>query len=67
MLVLRGERSTLLTEEGLGDLLERLPDGRGLSLPGAGHNVHLERPAEVLHALTAFLAETCGATPPHRS
>ncbi len=67
VLVLRGEQSPLLTESGLAELLERLPDGRGLSIPGAGHNVHLERPAEVLRALSTFLATPARSTSARRS
>ncbi len=67
VLVLRGEQSPLLTESGLAELLERLPDGRGLSIPGTGHNVHLERPAEVLRALASFLATPARSTSARRS
>jgi pimeloyl-ACP methyl ester carboxylesterase len=55
-LVLRGEQSDLLTAGGLEELVDALPDGRGVSIGGAGHNVHLERPEQVLDALETFLA-----------
>jgi pimeloyl-ACP methyl ester carboxylesterase len=55
-LVVRGERSTLLTAEGLEELVTGLPDGRGISIEEGGHNVHLECPAGVLGALETFLA-----------
>lgn len=53
---MRGEGSALLTADGVAELVAALPDGRGLAIPGAGLNVQLERPAQVLGALEEFLA-----------
>jgi len=55
-LVIRGCDSTLLTREGATSLVEKLPSGRLLEISGAGHNVHLERPTEVIVAVTEHLA-----------
>jgi pimeloyl-ACP methyl ester carboxylesterase len=54
-LVLRGGDSTLLSSEGARALCSELPRSKLLEIPKAGHNVHVERPAEVLAALTAHL------------
>jgi 2-succinyl-6-hydroxy-2,4-cyclohexadiene-1-carboxylate synthase len=40
-----------------GDMLRSLPDGRLCVVPGAGHDVHTEAPAEFLHALRSFLQQ----------
>jgi pimeloyl-ACP methyl ester carboxylesterase len=42
------------------DLTSQLPRGRLLLVPGAGHNVHLERPQEFANAVGAFLQEPKG-------
>ncbi len=39
---------------------ERLPRARVAIVPGAGHAVHLEQPAQFLELVTAFLASDCG-------
>jgi pimeloyl-ACP methyl ester carboxylesterase len=52
----RGARSELLTAEGAAALASELPCGRLVEIPDAGHNAHLERPAEVLLAIRSFLA-----------
>lgn len=56
-LILRGSESALLTPEGAADLVAQLPAARAVEIAGAGHHVHLDRPAETLHALLAFLVE----------
>lgn len=55
-LVIRGAASTLLTPEGARDLAAELPSARVVQIAGGGHNVHLERPAEVLEATADHLA-----------
>lgn len=39
-------------------LAAMVADTRRVDLPGTGHLAHLERPAETIHAITAFLGET---------
>ncbi|MFG3347916.1 alpha/beta fold hydrolase [Streptomyces sp. NPDC048018] len=57
VLAVVGQHGFLAREEYDG-MARRLPALRGACLPGAGHDLHLERP-EVLHRLVAgFLAET---------
>ena len=56
VLVVRGEKSDLLSEAGAAELVARLPDARALTIEGAGHNVHLERAPQVVSALREFLA-----------
>ncbi|WP_030752465.1 alpha/beta fold hydrolase [Streptomyces griseus] len=41
-------------------MARRQPGLRGVCLPGAGHDVHLERPEEVYGAVAAFLREVTG-------
>jgi pimeloyl-ACP methyl ester carboxylesterase len=55
-LVVRGALSPLLSEEGLAEMVAALPRGRGVEIPGAGHNVHLECPEAVLAALLELLS-----------
>jgi pimeloyl-ACP methyl ester carboxylesterase len=56
-LVVRGGQSPLLSREGALELVREIPRARLVEIPGAGHNVHLERPARFLEAVLAFLAE----------
>jgi pimeloyl-ACP methyl ester carboxylesterase len=55
-LLIRGGESTLLTAEGAASVVEQLPSGRLIEISGAGHNVHLERPTEVIVAITEHLS-----------
>jgi len=55
-LLIRGERSTLLTREGAESAVAKLPAARLIEISGAGHNVHLERPTEVIVAVTEHLS-----------
>ncbi|MFI8511591.1 alpha/beta fold hydrolase [Streptomyces sp. NPDC085460] len=41
-------------------MARRRPGLRGVCLPGAGHDVHLERPEEVYGAVAAFLGDVVG-------
>jgi pimeloyl-ACP methyl ester carboxylesterase len=54
-LVLRGADSSLLSAEGAAELAEEIPEARVVEIAEAGHNVHLERPEEVLRALWPLL------------
>ena len=55
VLIVRGERSSILTREGAEEVFSELPDARLVEIEGAGHNVHLERPDEVVSAMLDFL------------
>lgn len=56
-----GSRGGVVGAEEYAEMARLLPRLRGASVPGAGHDVHLERPG-VLHRLVAgFLAEALGA------
>ena len=59
-LVVRGAESSLLTAQGAEALVAELPGARLVEIEGAGHNVHLERPTEVLTAMERFLANADG-------
>jgi pimeloyl-ACP methyl ester carboxylesterase len=54
-LLIRGDRSELLTRDGAGKLLAEIPDGRLVEIEGAGHHAHLDRPERVLSAMESFL------------
>jgi pimeloyl-ACP methyl ester carboxylesterase len=56
VLLIRGGESGLLTAGGAEELVAALPEGRWIEIPGAGHNVHLERPDAVQDALGRFIA-----------
>ena len=45
------------------EVVSRLPRGRLVIVPGAGHTVHLERPAEFAREVGAFWSEVRGVTP----
>jgi len=55
VLLIRGSNSTLLTPAGARELVNEIPDARLVEVPEAGHNVHIERPSEVLEEAKAFL------------
>jgi pimeloyl-ACP methyl ester carboxylesterase len=54
-LVLRGERSSIQSAADHAQLLARLPAATGLVIAGAGHNPHVERPAETADAIARFV------------
>jgi pimeloyl-ACP methyl ester carboxylesterase len=56
-LIVRGSKSTILTEEGARELASELADARCAVIQDAGHHVHVERPEATLAALQAFLSE----------
>jgi pimeloyl-ACP methyl ester carboxylesterase len=58
VLLIRGQESRLLSAEGARELVAELPSARWIEIAGAGHNVHLERPAAVLEAMSGFLNTT---------
>ncbi|MEU5209096.1 alpha/beta hydrolase [Streptomyces sp. NPDC020742] len=55
-LVIAGGPTSPVPQEQLAALAERIPDARMVTVEGAGHLVHEERPGEFLAAVTSFLA-----------
>lgn len=55
-LILRGSQSTILSREGAAAVAAELPNARVEVIEGAGHHVHLDRPAETLAVVEPFLA-----------
>lgn len=55
VLWIRGDRSDYVTEEGVPVMRELFPKTRRLTVRGAGHWVHSEKPDEVIAALRGFL------------
>jgi pimeloyl-ACP methyl ester carboxylesterase len=60
-LILRGEKSPLLTHAGARELQRAIAGARLVEVPGAGHHVQMERPAECLREIGAFLERHCPA------
>lgn len=54
-LVVRGAESDILSPEVAEKMLERLPDGRLVEIPGAGHTVPADRPDDFVRHVRAFL------------
>jgi pimeloyl-ACP methyl ester carboxylesterase len=54
-LVVRGAESDVFHEEDAERLASRLPDGRCVTIPRAGHTVQGDNPKDLAAALTAFL------------
>jgi len=57
VLVVRGEESDVMTATDARRLAERLPDGRAIVVPEAGHTVQGDNPAGLAAALREFAAE----------
>ena len=57
VLVLRGEKSKVLSREIAGQMVERIPNARFVEIPDAGHQVPLHQPAAFAQAVKEFLAE----------
>ncbi|MEU8680884.1 alpha/beta fold hydrolase [Streptomyces sp. NPDC048611] len=55
-LVIGGGETSHIPQGHLGELAERIPDARLVTVEGAGHLVHEERPGEFLAAVNSFLA-----------
>ena len=55
-LIVRGAESDILSAEVAKKMAERLPDGRVVEIPGAGHTVPADRPEEFVRQIRAFLA-----------
>jgi pimeloyl-ACP methyl ester carboxylesterase len=56
-LVFTGDADLLVPPVNSTTLVDAVPDGRLVVIPGAGHVVFSERPAEVAEAILAFLAD----------
>lgn len=56
-LVLRGAESTILSAEDFSKMLRRIPGARGVEIPHATHQLHVEQPEQVAAAVAEFLAE----------
>ena len=64
-LLLRGQESVLLTHQGALEIVSAIPDARLVEIPGAGHHLHIDRPALVLPAMLEFLSHHgCAGAPP---
>jgi pimeloyl-ACP methyl ester carboxylesterase len=63
-LLLRGEESALLTRRGAFEIASAIRGARLLEIPGAGHHVHIDRPALVLPAMLEFLGHHVRAAGP---
>ncbi|MCC7366108.1 MAG: alpha/beta hydrolase [Dehalococcoidia bacterium] len=57
VLVIRAEKSKVLSREIAEQMVERLPNGRFVEIPEAGHQVPLHQPAEFARVIREFLAE----------
>jgi pimeloyl-ACP methyl ester carboxylesterase len=55
-LIVRGADSDILSPEVAKTMTERLPDGRLVEIPGAGHTVPADRPDDFVRHVRAFLA-----------
>ena len=56
-LVIRAEKSKVLSREIADQMVGRLPHGRFVEIPDAGHQVPLHQPAEFARVVKEFLAE----------
>jgi pimeloyl-ACP methyl ester carboxylesterase len=52
---MRGDESDLLSPTGADELLDELADAELVTIPGAGHHIHLDQPERTLSALLEFL------------
>lgn len=59
-LVLYGETELDMTARHAAHMAELLPRGRLEEVPGAGHSIHVDRPAALGNVLRSFLDETVG-------
>jgi pimeloyl-ACP methyl ester carboxylesterase len=59
-LIVRGEESPLLSQEGARALCDELPGGRLVEIAASGHHVLLDQPSALLDALVDWLASIEG-------
>jgi pimeloyl-ACP methyl ester carboxylesterase len=52
---MRGDQSDLLSPTGADELLNELAEAALVTIPGAGHHIHLDQPERTLVALLEFL------------
>jgi pimeloyl-ACP methyl ester carboxylesterase len=57
VLAVRGGDSTILSAEDHAEMVRRLPQGRGVTLPEATHSLHLEQPEALAAVIAEFLTE----------
>jgi pimeloyl-ACP methyl ester carboxylesterase len=55
VLLMRGDQSDLLSPTGADELLNELAEAALVTIPGAGHHIHLDQPERTLVALLEFL------------
>lgn len=58
VLIARGGRSRIITDETVAAFVARFHDARGTTIPDAGHNVQEDNPVSLVHALREFLLST---------
>ncbi len=58
VLIARGGRSRIITDEKVAAFAARFHDARGTTIPDAGHNVQEDNPVALVHALREFLLST---------
>ncbi len=58
VLVVRGEQSDLLLPDAAQRFADALPDGRLVTIPGCGHNVHSGNTKGFLEAVIPFISAT---------
>jgi pimeloyl-ACP methyl ester carboxylesterase len=56
-LLLRGAESNLLTEKGAQEVARAIPHCRLVTIPHAGHHVHIDQPDAVMNEVSGFLTE----------
>ncbi|MGW7458822.1 alpha/beta fold hydrolase [Streptomyces sp. NPDC054797] len=57
----------IMPPEEIDEMLRRRPETAALSVPGTGHDVHLERPDALWHVLREFLGEVTRSAINHRA
>jgi len=57
VLVLRGDRSDVLTDAAAQQFASAVPNGRWLRVPNAGHTIQGDNPRGLLEALWPFIRE----------
>jgi len=60
-LVLRGEKSTVMPRSAYDKVLDALPNGVGIEIPGAHHHVTLDAPMAVARHMLEFSLPSLGA------
>jgi pimeloyl-ACP methyl ester carboxylesterase len=58
VLVLRGQNSTVMTDNGVNDLCSEIKEVTFKVVPSSTHQLHLERPSEVARLISSFCSNT---------